>query len=285
VKIRASLILFFILVATAAGADEIVLKSGKSLTGRITAETDQSYTIKLGANMFISVEKDEVSRVSVTKPATGARPVYRMETPAAQKTPAVSTTTSTPSAVSNPREFISTETFKTGVVVVEKATRFKTYSVEGKDFAAVRRAILDPASGKGFPDGGKRRVSRTEWSASWTGQPGEGGKEWKSVVVVATVTVSLPAWKAKGTVVPEDAAKWAALLKEATARESGHMEIIHDGLVSFGQSASNFSAIDEGELKSETTALFNAIQQQVTKRRLGYERRERRAPLPVKKKT
>jgi predicted secreted Zn-dependent protease len=346
VNIRsATFILLALLISGAARADEITLKSGKIIAGKITSETDQSYTVKFGANMFLSVSKDEVSSVSrersaptrqtltleqamststvvtstrtakpghpaaprpasakpaskqaakpVAKPAVAkplapkspvaaAPPVAR---PAAPKKAPVKAAVKKP-AVESEHEVVSTETLKIGVARIERTTRFKTYEVDGKDFDSASRAILDETDGKGFLDGHKRSPSKTEWDVSWSGVPAAGGKQWASVVIVATVTVTLPGWKNLAQAPAADAEKWGRFLKEITDHEGGHLVIMHDALMSFGESASNLTDPGEKELKGETEALFKAIQDQATKRRQGYERRgSRPVPIPVKKKS
>lgn len=321
------------LAATLQASDEIVLKSGRTLTGHITSETETGYRIKLGPSMYLSVAKDEVVSVSREKPVESNRPTVRLEqvtssgtiasptaTPAprhAEKKPsrpspvkkAVHPPTKAPSSsraasrhaegarphekkpVTRPHapapveETVSSETLKVGVAIIQKTTVVAAYDIDARDFAAARKAILDPTSGRGFLEGHERRAGRTTWDASWSGVPGPGGKQWKAVVVAATMTVTLPRWRNAAQAAAGEAEQWDAFVKDSSDHQAGHAAIINDGLVSFGQSVSNLNDAGEKELQAETTALFKSTQDRISKRREGYERRRDMRPvIPVGKK-
>lgn len=337
------ILLLALLAAAGLRADEIILKSGKVMTGKITAETDDSYTLNLGPNMFLSIAKSEVSSVSKPKAEAPARSTVRLDNlkssstvttavssttvkptpsaakPVAARPPAVKRPATKPPVVHSPagspaphpavprpaaarsamkrkpveaaaapadHDVISTETLKIGVAKVLKTSRVRAYDVDGRDFESARRAILDEKSGRGFIDGNKRNAAKSEWEATWTGVPGPGGKQWQSLVVVATITVTRPSWRGLAQAPAAEADKWAAFMKEITEREAGHLAIIHDALMSFGESATNLTEPGEKDLRSDTTAAFKAVEDQALKRRQGFDRRESRpALIPVKKKT
>jgi len=316
-----SLVLLTLLIGGAAGADEIRLKSGKTMTGKITSETAQSYTLKLGANMFLSIDKDDVASVSKTRVETAPRKTVTLDTIRSTATvaapagstattkgtaPAQSPSTARPASPGAPvpkasaprpapgkgsaeaaadRETSIAEDLKIGVARISKTSRVRLYEVDGKDFESARRAILDEKSGRGFMDGGRRVAARADWEATWSGTPGPGGQQWKALVVVATVTVTRASWKGLARATPAEADRWAAFIKETTSHQAGHLEIIHDALMSFGESATNLKDANEKDLRADTAAAFKAIQAQAVKRRQGYERREGRpVQIPIKKK-
>jgi predicted secreted Zn-dependent protease len=271
------LILSLSIGVTLRAADEITLKSGKTITGRITAETDKSYTVKFGSNMYLSVEKSDVARVTRDEPAKSQKQIIRMEQPKSASpvasTPTAKSPAAAPAAPADPKrsnEGVNIETVKVGVVSIQKIFQSKVNLLEGRTFAQLENKLNSGAA------------SKTVWKAEWTGKPGAGGKKWAGAVVVASITVTLPAWNTPPGTPPADTEKWNAYIKQATEHEAGHAEIIHDGLVSFGQSASNLSEKSEADLRRATTALFTAIQDQVAKRRQGFDRRLKR-PAPKKK--
>jgi predicted secreted Zn-dependent protease len=243
----------------------------------------------MGPNMYLSINKNDVASVSREK-ATGAkRPVVRMETPkvsSAPATPAISTggagakvagSSAGVAAVANPNESMTDESFKVGVVSVVKATRTRVYSVDGKNFAHVRKKLGAPGSG--------RKIAKTDWNATWSGTPGGGGRKWQSVVLTATITVTLPSWNSPAPGNTADAEQWLNYVRDLNEHEVGHAEIIHDGLVAFGQAASNLNEASEADLRAATDALLKSVQDRTTKRRQGYDRRGRRPASAPKKPT
>jgi hypothetical protein len=328
------LLTFFLAVPALVGAsDEIILKSGRTLTGHITSESDTAYRIKLGPSMYLSVAKDEVASVSREKPAAGpSRPTVRLEqitstgtAAASAPNPAVKRSEKKPSAVEKPvhaaphaasapstaprkhaaatppsakkpavakvsaaarsEEAVSTDSVKVGAALIEKRIVYEVYDIEAPSFEAARKAVMDPSAGKGFLEGQERRAGRTTWDGSWSGIAGPGGKQWKAVVVVATVTVTLPRWRNAAQADAAEAEQWNAFLKDASDHQASHVAIINDGLISFGQSVSNLNDPAEKELRAETATLFKSTQDRISKRRQGYERRRNNHPIvPIKKK-
>ena len=316
--------------AAVSASDQIILKSGRTLTGRIIAETDTGYQMKLGPSMYLKVAKEEVSSVVREKAPASTRPTVRLEqvtstgtVAAPTATPATKTSGKKPSTVRKPahskapasspshaapkrpagarpshekpaarpragapvEETASTETLKVGVVMIQKTTVMADYEIEARDFEAARKAVMDPTSGRGFLERHERRAGRTTWDASWSGVPGPGGKQWKQVVVAATMTVTLPRWRNVEKAPAGDAEQWDAFVKDASGDQAGHVGIINDGLVAFGQSVSNLNDAGEKELRAETDRLFRSTQDRISKRREGYERRREMPPLvPIKKK-
>lgn len=287
---RLILLIVLFAIVSPLRADEIVLKSGRSMTGKITAENDTSYTIRLRSNMYLSVAKDEVLSVKRNKPApVSDRPTYKMETPAVETSTgaasAVTKSTTPLVEIHNMKEASETGQSKVGIAVVTETMVMKNYVVTGDNFESAHKCIVDRSSGRGFLEDRRRHPSKTEWSASWSGTAAPDGKRWKSVEVISTVTVTAPAWTVKTPPSAEDAKKWADFLKQTIDHESGHSKIVHEALISFAESAAQLSGPSKEKLASETESLFKSIREQAALRRQGYERREGKRPLPIKKKS
>ena len=137
-------------------ADEIILKEGKTLAGRITKEDDQEYTLLMGSNMVLRVAKSKVRKVVRTIVPKPARPTVRSS---ASSAIAVSTA-STPEVRAVPE--VERTTIKSGVVSIDKAVKTK-------------------ATG-----------AKTVWAVTWEGESEKEAEQskWKWAVVRATITPS-----------------------------------------------------------------------------------------------
>lgn len=276
-----------------ARADDIYLKSGKILSGRIVGETDRSYRMKLGVGMYLNIEKADVRNISrdtprrtvVTTPnAAAPAPHPAPAKPAAPAASPAPLKKSTPAAA--PASSAQTDTGAShrtiGAVNLTSTVAPAFYDVRGRTMEDVERAITDREKGVGFLVYDEREPSTTTWRASWDGQPSANGSAWKSLVVVATITPTFPAWKPE----PADAAKWEALLAERRKIEAEHAKIIRESLASFAQAASNLRAADAKSLRERTAKLLDEYRARADNRLDGYDRRrlEPKRPLRLRKK-
>lgn len=271
-------IVILLLLAAAAlplhAADEIYLKSGKILSGKIVGESDHAYRLRLGMNMYLNVEKNEVTHI------------FR-QTPRVRKTPAKTAKKAappTPAAPPPPPAEPDTKTVKrtVGVVDLTMTVQPAYYDVRGRTMAAVMRTITDREKGVGFIVYGQRRPSHTTWRVSWYGKPTAIGNAWQKLVVVATVTPNLPAW----TPAParREADAWAAMIKERERIEAEHAQIIQETLTSFAESASNLNATDEKALREQTAQLITDFRARADLRRKGYDRRRLEPKRPLRRR-
>ncbi len=147
-------------------ADEIHLKEGKVLSGKITHESDEEYTIRLGKGMVLRVPKKTAAKVIRTNPSvapsTATLSSYQI------KSVKVSTA-ATPAALVTPEKTVSD--------LLKPSGR----ALHGFQISEIR---LPPVAGA-------TPVQYSTWDVSWSGKSGkdEGALKWVSGVVVATITV------------------------------------------------------------------------------------------------
>ncbi|MBV9080038.1 MAG: DUF922 domain-containing protein [Elusimicrobia bacterium] len=301
---RSVLALSVLLLAAAARADEIVLKSGKTISGTITGETEQSYRIRVGPSMALEVMKKDIARVDwperekaakkaalpaknagtangAAAVATSSAPAGGSPAPVPARVPAPAAATSSAlSAAAPPRpplaaDTVSSETAKVGVATIIKTISIDHYNVDAKDVETAKRIALE--RGYHAPDG--PRASYTEWSGTWKGNAAKGGRNWASMEIDVAVTITLPQWTVKRKS-DEEWASWNSFVNQQMDVENQHKKIIADAVKSFALSATNLTAVDENKLRDRTNALFNQTKSTIDKRRQGFERR-RTMPKPV----
>lgn len=238
-------ILFIVIAALSVApplgaADEIMLRGGKVLRGRITGETDDAYRIKLGANMYLSVEKSKVAAVTRDTPPPPAVPG-----PPAKKSPPAEPAKPEPTKPEPAKKDPPPPPVPAAPPAPPEAGEKKTI---GK---AVVTTLVETAVDR------KLSATRIEWAATWDGAPATGGKAWKSLNVRSTVKVVQP----------------PAVSAEQAASDAGHLTIISDAVAQFARSASNLAAPDEKTLRAQTDSLLATVRSRAAKKRAGFERR------------
>lgn len=164
-KIMGMTILFLSLLSPLL-ADEIHLKEGKILSGKITHESDEEYTIRLGKGMVLRVLKKNAAKVIRSESAVAASTT----TISSYQVKSVKVSTAATPAPLTPPE-------KPVVDLLKRSDR----ELHGFQISEVR---LPAASGK-------TKLPYSLWDLSWSGKSGkdEGTFKWVAGVVVATVTV------------------------------------------------------------------------------------------------
>lgn len=289
-------------------ADELLLNSGKTIRGRITSEDDESYRIKVRANMALRISKSDVARVTrdpssdapkavrpPSRKAAAAKPAPKpapaapapAEETAPPTPPAPRTTESAEAASSEPAPPVTLSpevpgvSHRIGAVTLNQSSVKAFYSVKDASYEAAMKTITDPARGKGFLIRGARRPSRTQWRLGWYGKSANGGTSWESLVVNSTITATLPTWSPRRRAASGETARWDAMSKECVDVENGHIRIIEEALETFATEASNLTAPNEEELRIQTGKLLTDARVRSDKRRKGYDRR--RAEIKLKR--
>ncbi len=267
VNLISSLFLAVIFLAGGnAAADELVLKEGKTLSGKITGEDARQYTILLGSNMVLRVDKNKVVKVVRTAPpAKPARPTIRTSDVAAIKTSTKTSTTPTASTPSTPaapvvsnipalqvKSGVETTSTANGNVKVEKSVVTSTVAVRGPEPSVIK----------------------TSWAVAWTGEA-EGG-QWKWAVVRATITNVMPRWEAPAKAEPKTVEAWNNFLSKAGVHSAGKTGIYSQSIESFAAELAQLRSKDEATLRQESKQLFEAMKARAAKQQEGHERRTKK---------
>lgn len=252
---RFVIFLIFIFSFSFLWADEIHLKEGKILSGTITHESDEDYTIRLGKGMVLRVPKENAVKVvrtdSVAPPAantylTRPRPVE------------TSTAVSSRPALSNLKAEATTKEHTLHGYKIVEVTLIKPYVVSGATLSDIRRDITDRDTGKGIKVDRKREASYGQWQVS---------NQKDTKVIVSTLTVLMPQWKPSGTPSSATIGEWNMYLASLSAFEEGRAKIYTEELNGFAESAAR--APSDSEIKD----LFEAMKTRAANRVQGYVRR------------
>jgi hypothetical protein len=228
-------------------ADEIHLKEGKVLSGRITHESSDEYTIRLGKGMVLRVPKENAAKVIRTEPvapvAVSTHSSYLTRPRAA--TPALSVTTSTSTPV------VSVSTMSSN----QPAEIFKTTerTLHGFHITEIRQ-----------PEGPlKTKTLYSTWVVSWSGQSGKDETQfkWDSGVVVATIT-----------------------LRAITPVEKERQEIYKNALSEFVETLHQLRSNSPEELQKDSDVLFAEMKAKTERRLQGHLRRSTSHPSSKIKK-
>jgi predicted secreted Zn-dependent protease len=248
-------------------ADEIHLKEGKILTGKITKEDADEYTIRLGQSMYLRVPKENAVKVVRTEPASSPSTTGYLTRPRPVELnkPVMSTSSaSTPSGnnatpvVNNVKAGITTKERSIKGFNISEITVTKLYTVKGATMDDIRRDITDRETGKGIKVDRKREASHAQWQVS---------NHHERKVIVSTLTVSVPQWKPSGNPSPETIQEWNAYLASLLAFEEGRAKIYTEELNGFAESASHL------HLETEINDLFETMKTRAANRVQGYMRR------------
>lgn len=269
------LALFFV-VAVNAAADELILKEGKTLQGRITHEDAREYTIMLGSNMVLRVDKSKVAKVVRSAPPPApTRPILRSSDLVVQK--------STAAPVSKPvgDQVGSTVKSSTAAVVkksapaaLQPAAAIESSSAKIENVRIEKTLVTSTVSARG-PD---PAAVQTSWLADWEGeaQSESGQHKWKWAVVRATITTALPRWNVPLKAAPEAVEAWNTFLPKAGAYAAGRLEIYSQSMDSFASELVPLRAKDEAELRKESEQLFQEMKNSVEKKLQGHDRRTKK---------
>lgn len=288
------LLLVWIGVAAIAGtvlearADRIVLHEGKTLSGTILSENASEVTINLGQNMFLRIEKSKVREIIRTKKTRDVREnIIRLDSLTKSAAPAKPSRPAAGPAVKNPVEGSKTHESQKGGLKLTETIRCQTYGISGNTFDAVKTAILDPDTGKGFRTEYRREPAKTILENSWEGTSAtDGGRaKWATVVIRATMTVVMPRWIAPKRPDAKSVEQWNAFLAEEETHNLGHVEIYDQALVSLGDTLIKLRAADAAALKKSSDDVVRRWKQQTALRQKGYDRRAagREFSVPPKK--
>lgn len=254
--------------------DEVVLKEGKTLSGKIIHEDDKSITITTFPNMVVSVEKSKVSEIKRTPKATKA-PVW---TPPAQTSTATvktstaavaaSTAPAKPAAPAAPvvqpkpeilaiRPISSTDTRKEGAINVVEVVVHRVHKVKGAQFSDVKSADHS-----------------TVWTSTWSGTPEAFGDRfrWKEGLLQSTITVTLPAWSPAVPPKDDQIKAWNEFLPRTADYEAGKVLLYKEKSRSLATALSELQSKNEASLREESNALIKKFRDQADKRIQGYER-------------
>lgn len=225
-------------------ADRIVLKEGKTLTGKITSEDDQEVMIKLGGNMFLRVEKSKISTIVRTQPKQPqSSPLIIME----KKEPKPSVR-----KVSEGSSFSRDQ--KGGLTIEETSTvRISSVTIE---------ALAEA----------KERSSQCFMVSRWDGAMNRDGIfKWNTLLLQATMTVTYPHWTVD--VSSAEAQAWGKHLAHLEKYEKGHLELNRQFLRNAGEALLNVRAKNEANLTKESNQIWDKYQDRLQKQRRGYDRR------------
>ncbi len=251
--------LFWGAFAVFASAAEVMLKEGKVITGVITEEDEQEITMLLGHKMVLHVDKSKIESIKRDPAPT---PIPNRNAPPL------------PPPVKPKNAAAGDEAKQT---VLDNVTLIQ-----------VKRTALSPVIKEKAPDF-SALTSRIDFEGHWNGEPSKEGAEvkWKSLVVAATTTSTLPAWEPTGSV-PEDLAKaWDERLADLTQRLVGHADIYSDMLKAAGPNLMSLRGASEADLKAKSERAWKDLLYRAENRRRGLVRRERNRPptaSPVKSK-
>jgi hypothetical protein len=241
-------------------ADEVVLKEGKILTGKITEEDANVLTIDLAAHMVLHVEKSKIKEIHRDVKPESKRPIITMDQlkkeSAAPK--AGATPMAPPMLIKNAEEGSQTSQKKQDNISFFETLTTKTFVVEG------------PAAAPSHP-------SHLKWDIRWEGKFGKEGTifKWDSVQVFSTTTVSIPYWRGPKNPDAATVNAWNSFFQGVENHNKGHLEIYEEALASIGSGLTALRAGSEADLKAKTTSFVRTIMSRTERKQQGYDRREK----------
>ncbi len=243
-----------LLVSPFVCADELVLKEGKSIQGKITKEDADEYTILMGSQMYLRVAKEKVARVVRDTPAKPNKPIVR--TPVASpKAVNVSTavaavpspSSNAPVAATAVKPSPAKATPSPGVVATPSISPAK---VTEPPQQTVKKGVVTIEENVAASKTGK-----TTLQTVWEGTPEKEANQtkWKAVILRATIANDPTSPHAKQEV-----------------------DSLRSSLSSFAEELTALRANDEKTLRSETDRLLAVMQDHAKKRLQGLARREKK---------
>lgn len=276
-------------------ADEVVLHEGKVIKGTIMSDDRNEVAIRLANNMFLRVDRSKIKEIH-REDKKPARRTVTMEmlnvssapvAPSLVKSSAAKPASTVPPAsaapvvsASDPKN-IKPETTTTrkekGNGPGVETYRVETYVVNGKTFEEVEDSILTRVGGKGPLQDGKRMPSSTTLNFEWDGKPriDAGRTKWSSIVILSTITVLYPEWKAPATVEQTSVAAWDAFIADLRQHDAGHVEIYRSGLRSLNDTLMNIDAPNEEALRTKSKTVVTEWRSRIEKRQEGHDRHAR----------
>jgi len=268
---------FFTLLAAARPlwAAKVVLKEGKVLHGKITDESEEEITLRIGPNMYLRIERNNIKEIigAKRKPAVTSKTQPKSKPKAKPAASSGEAKTSLIQLVSKTKKRVN----KKDNITIYESVIYKTYEVSGKTLEKVAMEIFDRTSGKGFPDGRRREASQTLMESSFGGKViTENGKSrWGEVVVWATMTVTGPFWKAPKKVSRDTRAGWNAFIKGVKKHDLGHMDIYFRAIIEVGESAAALRMDNEKSLRENSAQIHSTLKNRAQKRQKGFDRRNK----------
>ncbi|MCG3205034.1 MAG: hypothetical protein KCHDKBKB_01751 [Elusimicrobia bacterium] len=246
-------------------SDEIILKEGKTIQGKITGEDSQEYTILMGSNMVLRVHKDKVQKVNRDIVPKSTRPIIRSDSQA----PVIAASSVT---VANPRAPVSvmpgSPTSPTPLSSPEKVqvpTHVPSAPVRGvvqqstlvKNAVTVNRTLVISEK-KSLSN--EALYSKMSWDISWSGEADKENDQfkWKWALVRSTIT----------QVVPDSTA--------SISHFQNKRDLYYSSEESFAEQLSTLRAKDESALRLESNQLFTQLKSLAEKKQLGLERRSKK---------
>ena len=110
--------------------------------------------------------------------------------------------------------------------------------------------------------------------------------KWKTAVIVATMTTTVPQWKP--ALAPDASAisSWNTFIDQVDIHNKGHLEIYKESLISMGEALSALRVPTEAALHVQSKKIVHELLLRTEKKQHGYDRlstQKRRRLLPTKK--
>jgi len=284
-KIRVFIIILVLpfLVVGSAWAAKIILKEGKILHGRIVSEDEEEVMLILGTNMTLRIQKSKIKEIIRKKKPEKKKNIVTLddvtpdedkktEKPTKKKAKKKTKPTVPDQVVVEASQQSRTSDWKN--MSLRETVIFKTYEVRGKTFKEIHQSIFAREKGKGIKNKTGRMASQTTLNAKWKAKAMQEKDQmrWTKLVITATMTCTLPHWKAKKKTDPEEIKKWNVFLNDLIKHDEGHRDIYLRALINAGESLEALRKPDKTILKSDSKRLFKQALKQAEKRQTGFDR-------------
>jgi hypothetical protein len=248
-------IIFTLLVLIGAAsilrADEILLREGKTLHGKITHEDANEVMIRTAPTMYLRIERSKIQKITRAAPTGPTNVVRTVNTPAVKKSTAsvtVSTTTTKAPAI------VEKSTATPAAPKGEKATTTKAVAVATRPGVTFAETIS------------VKPVSKPTLDFSWAGVSDKEGAnfKWKSLVLTSTISVMMP----------------TSTEKQNQAR----LDIYHTSIESLSQALQSLRVEGDAKLKETSQILVDSALARAEIRQRGYSRHLVEEKNKIKKK-
>jgi predicted secreted Zn-dependent protease len=280
-------LLMMVLVPVFLWADRIVLKGGKTLHGKIIDENDHEVMIRSGSGMFFRIERSKIRKIERAGGNQPKGPVVTMDDldqpnkkkaepkKTAEPKKAKAAKKPEPPRVSNIKPVTKYRKSQNGNASIFETVVFKTYAVGGSNVKKVFQDVYDRDDGKGFMVKRDRQASKTELDVSWEGTSIKEGNamRWETLVIRATMTVTVPHWNAPKKPSEDSVQKWGQFVDQLEKHNGHHVEIYARGLESVGSALGQVSAKDESQLQMKSEKIYKRIMGRTEKQQDGHDRR------------
>jgi hypothetical protein len=253
------LVLIFLALAFVGGAsvlraDEILLREGKTLHGKITHEDANEVMIRTAPTMYLRIERSKISKIT-RSPQTGPTNTVRTVT----VTPAA--VNKSTAAVSKSTTPVNPPTVKPAVAAVAPEAPKPIPAKAGVTFAETinKQSVAVPNITAWSP-----KLSKPALELSWLGASEKDASnfKWKSLVLTSTITLMTPT---SPSLTPADQAV-------VDKQNQGRVDIYHSIIESLSQALMSLRSESEAKLKETSQILVDSSLARAEIRQRGYSR-------------